>query len=447
MMKFANQQVVFMARVLALCVAGYNGSLFAAPHSSGGAAEKREFAVTSAPKDSTHPFYGQGSKMGLVVDGAQGKTLVLTRGVEYTFNVNTGPMHDFYFSTSPVGQGAMTITEGVTGQFTYRGVVEFAPGASTPDVVYYGCRNHKNMGGKIYIVDKGQAAPVESASAPAAPADTEGSSAPPPVTPSAMEAQVKQKIDFANMLVNVSKGAQRISASSNAQAKEMLGSARGHLDASRTALAAGDVGKAQTEVDESLKLVSTAARMVPSDSQEVSDPKFKYNELLDAIKTFESSYKQHRDRLGAKKGTAANTLDTKKFQDALAQARSHADAGQYDEANKSLMSAQRMVTSALGALLNAETVVYDKNFATPAEEYEYELARYKSYEELIPLAIEQKNPPANTVEKMRELAEKAKTIHGEAVQQAARKDYATAIGNLQDATMQLQRALMIAGVN
>ncbi|MEQ6340810.1 MAG: hypothetical protein M3A44_03940 [Gammaproteobacteria bacterium] len=431
---------MFMAPVLAICLAGYHGASLAA--------EKRDFVVTAAPKDGTHPFYGQGSKMGLVVDGVQGKTLVLTRGVEYTFNVNTGPMHDFYFSNNPVGQGASTITEGVTGQFTYRGTVEFAPAASTPGVVYYQCRNHKNMGGKIHVVDKGQAAPVESSSTVApAPAETEGSSAPPPVTPSAMEAQVKQKIDFANMLVNVSKGAQRISASSNAQAKDMLGSARAHLDASRTALAAGDIGKAQAEVDESLKLVSAAARLVPSDSPEVTDPKFRYNELLDAIKTFESSYKQHRDRLAAKKGNAANTLDTKKFQDALVQARGHADVGHYDEANKVLMGAQRMVTSALGVLLNAETVVYDKNFATPAEEYEYELSRYKSYEELIPLAIEQRNPPAATVEKMRELSEKAKAMHGDAVQQAAKKDYATAIGNLQDATMQLQRALMIAGVN
>ncbi len=446
MKKFADQKVVFMARVLAFCVAGYQGTLWAAPQSA--VPEKREFAVTSASKDSTHPFYGQGSKMGLVVDGVQGKTLVLTRGLEYTFNVNTGPMHDFYFSNNPVGQGASTITEGVTGQFTYRGAVEFAPGASTPEVVYYQCRNHKNMGGKIFIIDKGQAAPA-GASSPAAatPVEAEGSSPPPVVTSAAMEAQVKQKIDFANMLVNVSKGAQRISASSNVQAKDMLGSARGHLDASRTALAAGDVGKAQTEVDESLKLVSAAARMVPSDSQEVTDPKFKYNELLDAIKTFESSYKQHRDRLAAKKGNAANTLDTKKFQDALTQARGHADAGHYDEANKSLMGAQRMVTSALGALLNAETVVYDKNFTTPAEEYQYELARYKSYEELIPIAIEQRNPPATTLEKMRELAERAKGMHGEAVQQATKQDYATAIGNLQDATIQLQRALMIAGVN
>lgn len=440
MMKFENQHIMFMVPVLAISLAGYHGASLAA--------EKRDFVVTAAPKDSTHPFYGQGSKMGLVVDGVQGKTLVLTRGVEYTFNVNTGPMHDFYFSSNPVGQGASTITEGVTGQFTYRGTVEFAPAASTPGVVYYQCRNHKNMGGKIHVVDKGQAAPVESSSTAApAPAETEGSSAPPPVTPSAMEAQVKQKIDFSNMLVNASKGAQRISASSNAQAKDMLGSARAHLDASRTALAAGDIGKAQADVDESLKLVSAAARLVPSDSQEVTDPKFRYNELLDAIKTFESSYKQHRDRLATKKGAAANTLDTKKFQDALVQARGHADAGHYDEANKVLMGAQRMVTSALGALLNAETVVYDKNFATPAEEYEYELSRYKSYEELIPLAIEQRNPPAATVEKMRELSEKAKAMHGDAVQQASKQDYATAIGNLQDATMQLQRALMIAGVN
>src|SRR3569832_553478 len=51
----------------------------------------------------------------VVVDGAPGKELPRARGVTYTFAVRTGIQHDFYFTTSPVGHGAGTVTDGVIG--------------------------------------------------------------------------------------------------------------------------------------------------------------------------------------------------------------------------------------------------------------------------------------------------------------------------------------------
>ncbi len=444
-MKLTGRYVYFLLQIASVGFAGIHGAALAATATDKGA-DKRMFAITSATKDKTHPFFGQGHKIGLVVDGVQGKPLVLTRGVDYTFNVDTGPQHDFYFSTSAVGQGGSTVTEGVDGQFTFRGAVTFTPSATTPDLVYYQCRNHRSMGGMLKVVDKGKAAALDEAPA-VAPGAAAAEGHPAVEHPPVAEAQVKQKIDYANMLMNSSKGAQRIAASSNAQAKEMLTNARTRLESARSVLGGGNVAKAQDEVDESIRLVTAAARLVPSDAPESGlDPKFRYTELLDATKTFESSYKQHSERLTDKKKSAA-ALDEKKFQDLISQAKGHADAGRYEEANKLLANAQRMVTRALGALLDNETVVYDKNFATPAAEYEYEVAHYKSYEELIPLALEQKKPPAMTVDKMAELEQKSKGLVTEAAQLAGKGDHAAAISALQEATSYLQRALMIAGVN
>ncbi|MEO8332678.1 MAG: hypothetical protein ABI479_09605 [Gallionella sp.] len=115
-----------------------------------------DFSVISANKDKTHPYYGQGLALGFVVNGVQGGTLILVRGKTYEFDVNTGVMHDFYFSTKPVGYGTGTLTKGVQGQFTYKGVVTFSPTAETPDTIYYACRNHKFMGGEIHVVNRGE---------------------------------------------------------------------------------------------------------------------------------------------------------------------------------------------------------------------------------------------------------------------------------------------------
>ncbi len=448
-MKLMGRQIWFLFQIISLGFAGvYSAaSVAAGAPTDSKSTEQRVFSITAVTKDQTHPFFGQGHKIGLALDGVQGKTLVLTRGVEYTFNIDTGPQHDFYFSTSAVGQGGSTVTDGVEGQFTFRGMVTFTPSATTPDVVYYQCRNHRSMGGMLRIVDKGKASTLEGAAV--APVTSRAAAEGHPETDHAVvtEMQVKQKIEYANMLMNTSKGAQRVSASSHVRAKEMLASARTHLDAARVTLGTNNLAKAQDEVDESIRLVTAAVRLVPSDTQDTGlDPKFRYAELLDATKTFESSYKQHSERLAGKKKPAA-ALDEKKFQDLMSQAKGHGDAGRYDEANKILANAQRMVTGALGALLDNETVVYDKNFATPAAEYEYEVARYKSYEELIPLALDQKKPPAITVDKMAELEKKSQGLNVEAAQLAGKGDYVGAINTLQEATSYLQRALMIAGVN
>jgi len=68
------------------------------------------FEVTAELKDPSHPFYGVGNRLGFVVNGVQGKTLVVVRGKTYSFKVDTNIMHDFYLSLSPVGWGAAAYT-------------------------------------------------------------------------------------------------------------------------------------------------------------------------------------------------------------------------------------------------------------------------------------------------------------------------------------------------
>ena len=117
----------------------------------------------------------------------------------------------------------------------------------------------------------------------------------------------------------------------------------------------------------------------------------------------------------------------------------------YADALKPLQGANDILTVALGSLLQSQTVVYDKNFATPKEEYEFELSRYGSYEELIPLAIEQRKPGEQTVGMMDVLVKRAKEIKNEAIVLAFKGEHKQAIQALQAATDRLRRALRLAG--
>ena len=141
---------------MALLLAGTTSAIAAEAADDAAQTGPADFMITSATKDKTHPYYEKGSDTGFVVNGVQGGALVLVRGKTYTFDVETGVMHDFYIATKAVGWGASTLTEGVKGNFTYKGFVIFTPTAKTPDTVYYACRNHKYMGGEIHIVNPGQ---------------------------------------------------------------------------------------------------------------------------------------------------------------------------------------------------------------------------------------------------------------------------------------------------
>lgn len=401
------------------------------------------FVVTVAEKDATHPNFGIGSNLGMVVDGVQGKELILTRGKTYAFKVETDVKHDFYLTTSPVGWGASVLTEGVTGNFTYRGTVTFTPSDASPDIAYYQCRNHKSMGGKLHIVNPGEEDKVviESPVRQTAPPGDAAAAGEATVS----ESQVTQKISFADMFINQSQAAKRLAQTTNADALSLHQQSQEKLATAKEIVTQGDFGQAMNMVDEALRLMSEASRLVPSTSQ-LEEQRTHFNELMEGVKTFEASYTKNLDRLSKDSKKNIDRLDLDRVHDTVRQATKLADDDRYDEANKLLAKVQRDITAVLSKMLDNTTVVYDKNFATPVEEYEYELARYLSYEELIPIAVEQKQPSKRAIELMDQFVEKARDLKGQAEQEAAKQNHETSIQMLQAATDRLQRALQIAGV-
>ena len=397
------------------------------------------FLVTAATKDPSHLFYGVGSELGLVVNGVQGKELIAVRGQTYIFKVDTGVRHDFYLSKSPKGWGAATLTDGVKGNYTYQGVVTFTPDDNTPDIVYYACRNHKYMGSKIHVVNKGEESKVvfgirddtqpTDKKANEKSAFTKGS-------------QAKQKVMFAEMFISMSPAAKRIDASDHAEAKQMLGEARTKLASAKSALAAGKDAQAIATVDDALRSMTAASQLVPSEAQ-LTELRAHFEELLKGAHTYEKSYRRNLVMMKKKGKKGLPDLDIDQISKMIADAQKLADNNQFDDANKLLTKVQHLITGALTELLADETMDYTLSFDNIQEEYEYELSRYKSYEELVPIAIEQKNPPKQTRALM---VEKAKGTYELSGPKAKEGDYKTAIQMLQGATSHMQRALRIVGV-
>ena len=400
------------------------------------------FIVTVGPKAVPHPSMGKGHAMGFIINGVSGKQLVLERGKTYTFDVRTNPKHDVYFSRKEIGWGASPIVEGVTGAFTYKGKIIFTPTDATPDKIYYACRNHPNMGALIQIVNPGEKGNI--AVQQSAPAATSTQTRTTPQV-SVSKSTVTQKLMFAEMMIN-SQGAKRVTASQNDEAKQLLEKAKAALSEGREKSLVGALPEALAKADESLKLMSEATRLVPS-QEALAQQAESYKSLIAEISQYQKSHKDNLERL-ERAGKVSDDVryDVAKVSSMLSEAEKHASKDNYVRANAILSEVQKTITVALHKMLDSQTIVYDLNFETAEDEYNYELKRFTSYEELIPVAIEAKKPAPGAVKLMESFVEKARKRRDQAVEKAKAGEYPDAIAMLQQATKTVRRALRMVGV-
>ena len=106
------------------------------------------FCVTSVARS-----YGSGNVY--QIDSTSQKSLTLTAGTTYTFDVSdsTVSSHPFKLSTTADGTHATPTagTEYTTDVTAGTTTITFAPSASTPQTLYYYCGSHAGMGGTITI--------------------------------------------------------------------------------------------------------------------------------------------------------------------------------------------------------------------------------------------------------------------------------------------------------
>ena len=403
--------------------------------------DPNHFLITVEDKDERHPFFKKGHPKGFLLNGIPGADAVMERGKTYKIDVATDPKHDVYFSTKDIGWGSSPLTTGIEGQFIYKGTIVVKPDDKTPGFIFYSCRNHPYMGGKIHVVNAGEAGKVNlavsrdvSKAKVSQSADTEVS-----------KSKANQKIMFAAMLEN-SASAKRVMASDNQEAIGLHKNAKSTLAKARESLKSGDNAKALEAAENALAMFKQSSKLVPNE-EEKQELRAKHEEILASLKDFEASHQKNYERILKKQGKdAVVDFDREKVKSLKDSAAQSAKKGDYLKANQSLEQAQRLVTVALHKMMNSQTIVYDLNFETAEEEYQYELRRFIGYEELIPVAIEVKKPKEGAVKLMKTFLVKGQELRDMAKDTAKKGDHKTAVLMLQDATNSVRRALRMVGV-
>jgi hypothetical protein len=86
-----------------------------------------------------------------IIDGASNPTLTLVTGRTYFFTVNASG-HPFYIKTAAVTGTGSTYDDGVIGNGTQFGGIEFTVPITAPSTLYYICQFHAAMVGTINII-------------------------------------------------------------------------------------------------------------------------------------------------------------------------------------------------------------------------------------------------------------------------------------------------------
>lgn len=245
-----------------------------------------------------------------------------------------------------------------------------------------------------------------------------------------------------------SPGIQRIRQSSNVPAKKQLAEAESLFAKAQGEIASGQADSARGLLDEALRKIVAASHLVPDVAQQEEQFQSRNAELRAAIMTFKSLHGSISSRLDTRKSRDAglSAADGKKVDGIVATTDALVAQGRHRDANLLLVDAHREVVLTLNKMLAAETIVYDLKFNSPTEEFQHELARNHSYEELIPIALAQLNSNQETAAQAERYTQQSRSLRELAQQKANNGQYLVAVKTMQDATDHLQRSLRSAGV-
>lgn len=261
-----------------------------------------------------------------------------------------------------------------------------------------------------------------------------------PARPEVSAQAVEQKTQMVDRLVYNSPVAARIGGSQSAEARRHFGNARDLLVHARALTASGQLRPADLLLNEAIWEIGRAQQLAPDERARLVEERARFQQLADSVDALAAGYPEP----GARPDAQALL---ERVRGARQQARAQADDGRVVEANRTLEGALALLLRDALARFDGQTLVYDRRFASTRDEFGFELARHRSYEGLVPLALLEYRPSAEARALIERYVNQARALRERAQAQASGGDTATALNTLGEGTEALQRALQAAGLS
>jgi hypothetical protein len=253
--------------------------------------------------------------------------------------------------------------------------------------------------------------------------------------------QLQRKLTSTATLLEASTAAKQIEASGIPAAAEKRTQARQLHGKAEEAFRAGDLEGTSKLLDDSSRTFIEAVRLARPEQIADAKQRTDYQARLDSTRALLDAQK----RIAAEKNVPRGAETTRQVESMIAEAERQAQAGRLVEAKRSVDQAYLTVKAAIGTLRGGETVVRSLNFATPADEYAYELDRNDTHHMLVEMLLKERRTGSTGVMVDQAMATAAQ-LRTRAEAEAARKDHPTAIKTLEESTRELVKAIRAAGV-
>jgi len=255
--------------------------------------------------------------------------------------------------------------------------------------------------------------------------------------------QLEQRLLSVGRLIEQSSASRQIEASGDAGALERHAKAR---DSYRQALAARDAGdntKAARLASESSKLMFEAVRLAAPGLVTEGNWRADFDAHLASVQALLAA----QQRISAEKPNTPGALETGRgIEKLIEEARGLATAQQQGQADAVLHQAYLVAKVAVSSMRGGDTLVRSLNFATPEEEYRYELDRNDTHLMLVKVLTAEKSKMTGMDALLKGLVEKAAELRRQAEQEAGGGKHALAVERMEGSTRELVRAIRSLGI-
>jgi hypothetical protein len=264
-----------------------------------------------------------------------------------------------------------------------------------------------------------------------------------PAAPVPGRDQIERRLISVGTLIESSSGARQIEESGNAAAQVRRLRARELHAQATAALRSGDLAQASQLLDEAAQTMFNGVRA--ASAEKVTGPKDRSD--FDARMESTRALLEAQKRIAAEKGGGPGAADLARRIEALMnEAARLAAAGKVDEGRVVLDQAYLAAKAAIGGMRGGDTLVRSLNFASKDEEYRYEIDRNDTHQMLVKVLLEEKRGAAGVDAMVERSTSAAAQLRKTAEEQAAKREFETAVKTLEESTRELVRAIRAAGV-
>ena len=258
--------------------------------------------------------------------------------------------------------------------------------------------------------------------------------------PAAEAADLGKKLESVGLLIEKSSAARRIAGSAVPAALARRDEARELLRQAEQAYRAGNPSEAARLLNTATQALFDGARLATSPQTGADKKKHDFETRLNGVKAL----LQAQQRLIREKNPAPKTVElAASIERATRAAEQLYAANKLDEARAALDQGYAQLKGSVEKMREGDTLVRSLNFATPADEYRYEIDRNEAHLMLIRTLQEEGKGADSMVQKF--LASAA-DLRREAEAAAGKGDHEAGIKLLEDSTQELVRAIRNLGI-